>query len=75
VDVEPSIGPSARRHGIADEDMLHAYRNMTSYQVLEDSLVMVIGADRAGNLLEIGVESKRGRRIVHAMKARRKHLR
>jgi hypothetical protein len=66
------IAASARRHGIADEDMRHALRN--PILVLDvDELVMVIGADRSGRLLEVGVRD--GDRIVHAMYAREKFLR
>lgn len=45
---EPVIAPSARRHGVDDEDMLHAYRNATAAWVLDEGLVMLVGPDRSG---------------------------
>ena len=53
-DVDPVIVASARKHGIHDDDILHAYRHPTRVLALED-LVMLIGASRTGQLLEIGV--------------------
>lgn len=68
---EPVIAPSARKHDVEDDDVLHAYRNATDAWNLEEGLVMV-GPGRAGQLLEIGVvRSDDGTPvIVHAMKAR-----
>jgi hypothetical protein len=75
---EPLVIASARRHGVADDDMLHTFRNaVRTYQVGED-MTMVIGADAAGRLLEVGVVESRdepGLVIVHAMPARSKFLR
>lgn len=45
---------SARKHGIEDEDELHAYRNRIRVFDPGD-VVMLIGADQNGRLLEIGV--------------------
>jgi hypothetical protein len=43
---------------------------------LDEGLVMLVGADTAGNLLEIGVfDSTDGPIIIHAMTARPKYLR
>ena len=42
--VDPVIVASARRHGVADEDMLHAYRNPIRVFELDD-LMMLIGPD------------------------------
>lgn len=65
---------SARRHGIDDEDMLHAYRNPIRVLGLDD-LTMLIGPDRSAGLLEIGVAEAEGVEfIVHAMAARPKFL-
>ncbi len=42
--MDPVILASARKHGITDKDMLHAYCN--PIRVFEpDELVMLIGAD------------------------------
>lgn len=74
---EPVIAPSARKHDIQDDDILHAYRNATDAWHLNDGLVMLVGPDRSGGLLEIGVvRAEDGSSvIVHAMKARPKFLR
>lgn len=54
--------------------MLHAYRNPIRVFDLED-LVMLIGADQAGRMLEIGVAAGGGVEfIVHAMAARPRFL-
>ena len=51
----PVIASSARKHGIDDEDLLHAYRNATDAYALEEGLVMLVGPARTGAFLEIGV--------------------
>ena len=74
--MEPIITSSARKHGVPDEEMLHAFNNPLRAEDLDEGLTMLIGADHAGNLLEIGVvESGEGPVIVHAMPARPKYLR
>ena len=66
---------SARKHGVPDEDMLHAYRNPIRVFELDD-LVMLIGADESGWMLEVDVARAEGIEfIVHAMPARDKFLR
>lgn len=72
--MDPAVVASARRHGIPDEDMLHAYRN--PIRVFEPGdLTMLIGPSRTAALLEIGVAHAEGIDfIVHAMPARPKFL-
>ena len=73
--MDPVIVAIARKHGVNDKDMLHAYRNPIRVFSLDD-LIMLIGADEAGNLLEIGVATGEGVEfIVHAMPARPRFLR
>ncbi len=73
--MDPVILESARKHGISDHDMLHAYRNPIRVFVLDD-MVMLIGGDEAGRLLEVGVAEAEGLEfIVHAMPARERFLR
>ena len=73
--MDPVIVAIARKHGVNDKDMLHAYRNPIRVFGLDD-LIMLIGADEAGNLLEIGVATGEGVEfIVHAMPARPRFLR
>lgn len=65
--MDPVIVAGARKHGVPDEDI--------RVFVLDD-LVMLIGADESGRMLEIGVASAEGIEfIVHAMPARDKFLR
>lgn len=73
--MDPVILSSARKHGIADEDTLHAYRNPIRVYYVDD-LVMLIGPDTSGRLLEIGLATADGVEfVVHAMPARPKFLR
>ena len=66
---------SARRHGIADEDMLHAIRNAIATEDLDDGFTMFIGPARDASLVEVGVvDGDDGPVIVHAMVARRTYL-
>jgi hypothetical protein len=72
--VDPVILASARRHGVLDNDMLHAYRNPIRVFDLDD-LTMLIGPDESTALLEIGVTHAEGMDfIVHAMSARPRFL-
>lgn len=74
--VAPLIAASARKHGIHDDDMLHAFNHPIFVDDLDDGFVMFVGADTTGNLLEIGViDSADGPVIIHAMAARPKYLR
>lgn len=55
-------------------DMLYVYRHPVRVFV-DNDLVMLVGADRAGRLLEVGVvASADGDVIVHAMSARSRFL-
>ncbi len=50
------IEPSARKHGVADEDMLHAFRNhWKAYETDDPDVTMFIGPARSGEPLEVGV--------------------
>jgi len=72
--VEITIHPSARRHGILDTDMIHAYDYRTYGRVLEFDnpieRVLYIGSDQAWNLLEIVAirDHRGGLLIIHAMR-------
>jgi ABC-type tungstate transport system permease subunit len=71
----PVIAPTAPKHGIPDEDILHAYRNAIRRFELDDGLAMLVGATRAGELLEIGVVAgDPDPVIVHAMECRGRFL-
>lgn len=73
---EPVVVESAHRHRVAEEDMLHALRFAIAHVRQDDDMVMFIGPDRAGNLIEVGVVTWHGiLAIVHAMSpARAKYL-
>ncbi len=73
---EPVIADSARKHGVSDEDILHAYRNPIRVFELDEGFTMVIGANHAAIVFEIGVvDGIEAPVIVHAMRAREKFLR
>jgi hypothetical protein len=72
----PLIATSARKHGIHDDDMIHAFNHPILVDDLDDGLTVFVGADTAGNLLEVGaIDSSDGPIIIHAMPARPKYLR
>ncbi len=64
---------SARKHGVPDADILHAVDHALGAAEQDDGKVLYLGADRAGNMLEvIAVERDDGTEIViHAMRMRR----
>jgi hypothetical protein len=67
---------SAFRHGVADEDIHHALRGaLVVDEVGEDPLrYLVLGPDRAGNLLELVVlDRPQGPAVIHAMGMRPKY--
>lgn len=72
----PVIAASARKHGVNDETILHAFNNPVRVEALDEGLTMLIGPDRAGNLYEVGiVAADEGPVVVHAMPARPRYLR
>ena len=73
--MDPVIVASARRHGVQDDDILHAYRHPVRVLQLDD-LIMLIGPSQTGQLLEIGVSrANEIDFIIHAMPARAKFIR
>lgn len=72
----PRVAKTARKHGIRDEDMIHAFNNPILVEDIDDGFTMFVGADCAANLLEIGViDTDDGPIVIHAMPARTKYLR
>lgn len=72
----PLIAPSARKHGVRDDDIMHAFNNPIFVEDLDEGFTMFVGADSAARLIEIGVvDSSDGPIIIHAMPARPKYLR
>ena len=71
----PVVAPSARRHGIREDSMIHVLRNPIRIESLDEGSTMFVGPDLSGNLLEVGViDGDSGPAIVHAMPARPRHL-
>jgi len=67
---------SARKHGIADEEILHAIAHaFTVDEVDEDPIrYLILGPDSSGNFLEIVVlDRPNGPCVIHAMKMREKY--
>jgi len=68
------IHPAARRHDVADEDMLQAVEHSRVVDDLgeDPDRWLVIGPDRAANLLEVTVliTTKGEELIIHAMPLR-----
>ena len=58
---------SAWKHGVTRDDIDHALSNPLAVHYF-DGYVMVIGPDRSGNLLEVGVNDDDN--VFHAMTAR-----
>jgi hypothetical protein len=70
------IAASARKHGVSDEDIRHAYAHPIRIFDLDEGFTMVIGANRAAIIYEIGVvDGVPAPVVVHAMRARDKFLR
>ena len=68
------IHRAARRHGVSEEDIAHAFEHAVTWvELSEDPLrYLVVGPDRAGNLLElvvIGVQDTH--LVIHAMALRK----
>lgn len=70
------ISESARRHGVDDEDMAHAWENAIRYVEFEyegEERLLMIGADRHGRMLElVAVPAHGPTRIIHADRLRPK---
>lgn len=70
------ILPSAYRHGIGDDQILHSLRNPIRIAPISDEITMIIGDDGSSGLIEIGTVTRDDRIVViHAMTARAKFLR
>jgi len=69
------IYASARKHGIADEDILHAVAHALAVGEQDDGKVLYLGPDVAGKMLEV-VSVERDDRtevVIHAMRMRAKY--
>ena len=73
------IHKAARKHGVPDADIAHAYRNAVVVSVIDDGggiRSLILGPDQSGNLLELValVRSPADHLVIHAMRARRRFL-
>jgi len=70
------IAQSALKDELDEDAVLHAYRNQIRIWDLGDGFTMMIGANAAAVILEVGyVHGETAVVIVHAMPAREKFLR
>ena len=70
------IHSSARRHGVNDLDIQHAVEHSLAIEDIgeDPDRWLLIGPDRAGNLLELVVlVDQRGEIVIHAMALRPKY--
>ena len=72
------ISESARKHGVDDEDIVHAWENairFVEYEYQGEERLLVIGADRHGRMLElVAAPADEPTRIIHADRLRAKFL-
>lgn len=70
------VADSARKHGISDESIVHAWENaikLAEFEYEGEERLLVIGPDTAGNLLElVAVPADEPTRIIHADRLRPK---
>ncbi len=70
------VWDSARSHDVEDADIHHAYENalrLVEYEYDGEERLLIIGPDRAGNLLElVAVPAVTPSRIIHADRLRSK---
>jgi hypothetical protein len=71
------IHESARRHGVVDEDILHAVANAMVIEDQDDDTRLYLGASMAGALLEVvTILREDGSELaIHAMPMRPKYRR
>lgn len=66
---------SARKHGVADEDIRHAVEHALAAGEQDDGKVLYVGPDRSANLLEVVsvVRDDGSEIVIHAMPMRAKY--
>lgn len=70
------IHPSARRHGLADDDIEHAVTHAMSIDDQDDNLRLYLGPATNADLLEIvtAVQENGDELAIHAMRMRPKYI-
>lgn len=70
------VADSARKHGISDSSIAHAWENAIKFAAFEyegEERIFLIGPDESGNLLElVAVPAQDPTRIIHADRLRPK---
>jgi hypothetical protein len=71
------VHSSARKHGVADEDIEHAIDNVMSIDDQDDDTRLYLGPARNADLLEVVtiVRDDGSELVIHAMKMRPKYRR
>lgn len=71
------VHPSARKHGIADEDIKHAAANAMTIDEQDDDTRLYLGPARSADLLEVVtiVRVDGPELAIHAMRMRPKYQR
>jgi len=71
------VHPSARKHGIADEDIKHAAANAMTIDQQDDDTRLYLGPARSGDILEVVtiVRADGPELAIHAMRMRPKYQR
>ena len=66
---------SARKHGVSDNDIQHAIEHALVVADQDDAMVLRLGPDRAGNLLEVVsvLRDDETEIVIHAMTMRRSY--
>jgi hypothetical protein len=74
--LEVEIHPSARKHGIDDQDIEHAVENVMTIDEQDDDTRLYLGAAHDGDLLEVVtiVRVDSSELAIHAMRIRPKYL-
>lgn len=70
------IHPSARKHGVADEDIRHAVRQAMALFEQPRRRLLYLGPSRDSGMLEVVTLIRAGRSelAIHAMPMRRKYM-
>lgn len=71
------IHPSARRHGVADEDIEHAIEHAMAIEEFDDDTRLYLGPSRSADLLEVVtiVRDDGSELAIHAMRMRSRYQR
>jgi hypothetical protein len=71
------VHPSARKHGIADEDIEHATTHAMVIEDMDDDTRLDLGPSRSADLLEVVtiVRDDGSELAIHAMRMRAKYQR